>query len=221
MDTIVKQQIQTAYDAAAKAYTEKCFHELDGKPLDRKLLDLFAERVIPPGKACEIGCGPGEIANYLKAYGMDIVGIDLCPKMIAEARRLSPDIVFEQGDAFTLQFEKNSLAGIVAFYLIVNFRQEDIPDAFQEMERVLRPGGVLLLSFHVGQETIHLDEFLGNPVQIDFMFFQPDDIVRMLKDRGFIIDEIITRSPYKTVEYPSQRAYIFAHKPNNLQEEEE
>jgi ubiquinone/menaquinone biosynthesis C-methylase UbiE len=218
MDANAKRQIQIAYDAAAEAYTKKCFHELDGKPLDRKLLDLFAERVIPLGKACEIGCGPGEIAHYLKACGVDIVGIDLCPKMIAEAHRLSPDIAFEQGDVFALKFEENSLAGIVAFYLIVNFRPADVPAALQEMERVLMPGGVLLLSFHIGQETIHLDEFYGNPVPIDFMFFQPDDIVRMLQAGGFIVDEVITRSPYKTVEYPSQRAYIFVHKPNNFQE---
>ena len=154
------------------------------------------------------------MAHYLKGRGVNVFGIDFSFRMIEEARRLSPDIEFEQGDVFNLKFEKNSLAGIVAFYLIVNFPREDIPKAIMEMFRVLTPGGILLISFHLGQETIHLEEFFGQKVlPVDFMFFHQDEIVAMLKNGGFEIDEVITRTPYKDVEYQSHRAYIFAHKP--------
>ena len=213
MEAQSKKKLQAAYDAVSHEYAKRNFHELDGKPLDRKLLDLFAERIIPHAKVCEIGCGPGEVAHYLKGRGVNVFGIDFSSRMIEEARRLSPDIEFEQGDVFNLKFEKNSLAGIVAFYLIVNFPRKDIPKAIMEMFRVLTPGGILLISFHLGQETIHLEEFFGQKVPpVDFMFFHQDEIVAMLKNGGFEIDEIVTRTPYKDVEYQSHRAYIFAHK---------
>lgn len=213
MDALLKHQIQTAYDAAAQAYAVRCFHELDGKPLDRKLLDLFAERVKPGGNVYELGCGPGEIAHYLHQRGVNIVGLDLCAEMIAEARRLSPDIPFEEGDVFDLHVADASLTGIVAFYLIVNFPPEDVILAFNEMFRVLAPEGVLLLSFHAGQERIHVETFFEQHVPLDFIFHQQADIVAKLQECGFHVDEVLTRSPYKTVEHPSQRAYIFAHKP--------
>jgi SAM-dependent methyltransferase len=136
--------------------------------------------------------------------------------MIAEARRLNPDIDFQEGDVFTLRFMDNSLAGIVAFYLIVNFRKDDLPKAFAEMFRVLVPGGIMLLAFHIGTEILHLDEVFGHKVSIDFIFFEVDEIVTLLEDAGFKVQEVLTRRPYpEGVEFQSQRAYIFAKKPDN------
>jgi len=96
-----QKQITVAYDITAHEYATRYFDELDYKPVDRKLLDLFAERIVSPGKVAEIGCGPGEVARYLKNRGVDILGIDISLNMVAEARRLNPDIEFEQGEVVT------------------------------------------------------------------------------------------------------------------------
>jgi len=37
--------VKTAYDSVATEYADKFFHELAAKPLDRKVLDMFSERV--------------------------------------------------------------------------------------------------------------------------------------------------------------------------------
>ena len=214
MNELDKHGIQRAYDAAATEYAARLFHELDGKPIDRKLLDLFAERVIPLGRVCEIGCGPGEVAHYLHQCGVDILGIDLSPNMIAEARRLSPEIDFRQGDVCALPFADNSLAGIVGLYLIVNFRTDDLSKAFDEIFRVLMPEGVLLLAFHIGTEIVHLDEFFGQKVPIDFVLFEVDEIVDLLKETGFEVQEVLIRRPYpQDIE---AQAYLFTRKPAPL-----
>jgi len=213
MDFKRKQELQIAYDAVSREYARRNFDELGKKPIDRKLLDLFAERVKTFKQVCEIGCGPGEVSRYLKDLGVDIFGIDISPKMMEEAARLNPDIQFKIGDVFDLQFEDESLAGIVAFYLIVNFDRNEIPLALKEIFRVLMPGGVFLISFHLGTETVHLEELYGKKVKLDFMFFHQDEIVNMLKDTGFEVDEVIIRYPYRDVEYQSKRAYVFAHRP--------
>ena len=69
------------------------------------------------------------------------------------------------------------------------------------------------MTFHIGEKTIHLDEFLGKKTDIDFMFFTTDFILGCLKDGGFEKIEIIEREPYPGVEYESRRAYVFAKKP--------
>jgi hypothetical protein len=55
MDSKQKQKIKKAYDIASKEYANKCFFELYDKPLDRKLYDLFFERVVNKGPVLEIG----------------------------------------------------------------------------------------------------------------------------------------------------------------------
>ena len=79
--------------------------------------------------------------------------------------------------------------------------------------RVLRPGGLLLLAFHVGDETVHLDEWWGQRVSVNFLFFRPEEMADSLRAAGFEIEDIVEREPYPDVEHQSRRAYIFAKKP--------
>ena len=81
------------------------------------------------------------------------------------------------------------------------------------MFRVLRAGGRLLLAFHIGEGSIHVDEFLGRSVSLDFIFFDPQSVTNELMQIGFERVEAFEREPYPEVEYPSRRAYLFASKP--------
>jgi ubiquinone/menaquinone biosynthesis C-methylase UbiE len=71
-----------------------------------------------------------------------------------------------------LELPEASLAGIVAFYAIVNISEESLPSVFREIHRVLQPGGLLLMAFHVGSEVIQKEELWGQTVSMDFFFFQ-------------------------------------------------
>jgi hypothetical protein len=78
---------------------------------------------------------------------------------------------------------------------------------------VLQPGGIFLFTYHVGNKTIHVEEFLGRKIDIDFMFFTTEFISNCLEKIGFENLDIIEREPYPEVEYQSRRAYVFALKP--------
>jgi hypothetical protein len=69
------------------------------------------------------------------------------------------------------------------------------------------------LAFHVGGQTIHLDEWWGQPVSVDFHFFRSEEMADFLRQAGFAIEEIIERDPYPEVEHPSRRSYLFARRP--------
>ena len=88
-----------------------------------------------------MGCGPGQVARYLRNAKVDVFGLDLSPRMTQEARRLNPGITFREGDMLALAMTDECLAGIVAFYAIVNFPEAMLPRLFREMARVLKPGG--------------------------------------------------------------------------------
>lgn len=105
-----------------------------------------------------------------------------------------------------------SLAGITAFYCIIHIPREEVPAVLRELWRVLQPGSLLLLSFHIGDEVIHLDEWWKKTVSLDFTFFQMDEMCGYMESTGFVIESALERPPYENVEHPSRRAYILAGK---------
>ena len=167
-----KAHIQQCYDRVASQYALNLFNELEDKPLDRELLDTFAERLRGKRTVCDVGCGPGHIASYLWERGLeDVCGLDLSAGMVETARSLNPQIAFRQGDLFALDVADNTWAGAVAFYAFVNLSRPELPWVFAELHRALQSGGLLLLAFHRGNEVKHVPEMWGVEVSLDFVFY--------------------------------------------------
>jgi SAM-dependent methyltransferase len=206
-----KSELQEGYDRIAEHYATEYFDELKHKLFDCQLLDGFAKGVAGAGEVCELGCGPGQVARYLKDRGVNMRGIDLSAEMVKVATRLNPDIPFQQGDMLSLSLDDDSLAGVVLFYAIIHIKREDVTRALQEMHRVLIPGGRLFLSFHGGEGELHRDEWYGKTVSIDFRLFQGSEMSGYLEASGFDEIEIAERPPYE-FEYPTNRVYVFAKK---------
>ena len=206
------ERFRTSYDTAAEAYARDVFHELDHKPFDRSVLDQLAADV--QGRVADIGCGPGHVARYLYERGVDVTGIDLSPQMIEVARRLTPEVEFQQGNMLDLaSFPSGAFAGIVALYSLIHIERPDIPTALSELHRLLAPGGLLLLSFHKGTHTVHADNLWNVPVDLDFFFFEPEEMEAFLQQAGFLLDARLERAPYPGVEAETHRVYLRAHKP--------
>jgi SAM-dependent methyltransferase len=206
---------RNSYDRVAAEYAQRFQDEMDDKPFDRDYLAQLVRLVSRLGPICDLGCGPGQIARYLHRLGADVLGVDLSPGMVAEATRLNPQIPFHQGDMRALPFPDRSWGGIAAFYTIIHIPPAEVVQVLAELRRVLRPGGVILLSFHIGDRTIHLDEWWQKPVSLDFFHFRPAEMEEHLKTAGFELLQTVVRQPDAAVEYPSQRAYLFARRPTD------
>jgi SAM-dependent methyltransferase len=104
-----------------------------------------ARRVLDVGS----GTGLGAFAIAARFPDAEIVGVDLSEDMVAEARRKTPPALagrvrFEQADAARLPFAEGSF-DLVALGNMIPF--------FDELARVLAPGGTLLVAFSSGPET--------------------------------------------------------------------
>jgi SAM-dependent methyltransferase len=202
-----------SYDTIADEYARRIYHELDGKPADRVILDRFAERLAGRGIVCDMGCGPGQIARYLAGRGVEMIGVDLSPGMVAKATALNPDIPFYTGNMLALEQPDEAWAGIAAFYAIIHIPPQQVAAALREMRRVLIPGGLLLLAFHIGNEALHVEEMWEQPVALDFWFYGAAEMAGYLEQAGYVVEEIIEREPYAPeVEHQSRRAYILARR---------
>ena len=199
------------YAAIARAYRAELGDELANKPLDRAFLDMFAEQT-RGGCVLDVGCGPGHVAAYLARRGAEVEGLDLSPEMIEEARVSQPGLAFTVGDMFALPHADASVRGVVAFYAIVHLQTAELGAPFGEFHRVLEPGGLVAVAFHVGSETVHVDELFGCQTALDFVFHPPEAVIEKLVAAGFTVEARLDREPHPGAEHPSRRSYLLARR---------
>ena len=202
--------IRESYDSAAAAYAEPLSDDLARKPLDRHLLNRFAEEIRGCGLVGDLGCGPGHVARYLSERGVTIFGVDFSAQMVVVAKTMNPDLDFRVEDMRQLEAGDASLAGVVLFYSIVHFDLTELPSVFREARRVLVPGGLALVAFHAGDFIVHRDELFGAPVSLDFRAHSPESVMESLRAAGLSVIEEVYREPYAGAEYPSRRCYLLA-----------
>lgn len=203
--------VRQGYDLVAEEYAGRFNDELNDKPLDRALLAALIEQTLPGVPIADVGCGPGHVAAWLGDHGARALGIDLSPGMIDVARKLHPGIEYRVGDFCDLPAADGELGGIVAFYSIIHLAPDEHPAAFYEMHRALRPGGLLLLAFHVGTEVRHVDEWMGHDVDIDFRFLETSAVVEGWEAAGFVAEMQLERVRYPE-EGPTRRGYVLGRR---------
>jgi SAM-dependent methyltransferase len=123
------------YDAVADAYAEHLFGELAHKPLDRARIDRLAALTRGRGPICDLRCGPGQVARYLRDRGAPVFGADISEAMLREARRRSPRIAFQRHDMLALGLRSGALGGVAAFYAVVHFSLEQLACMLGEVAR--------------------------------------------------------------------------------------
>lgn len=163
-------ETRTSYDTDAPGYARQVRGLLGDHPHLRAHLDVLVALVRRDGggPVLDIGCGPGYVTRYLCDSGAEAFGIDLSPAMIAIARRDYPELSFEAGSMTNLGLGSRSLAGIVAFWSSIHIPDSAMPGVISEFQRVLRPGGHVLIGFHVGEGVEHTSEgYTGRSIGVD------------------------------------------------------
>ena len=210
---------RAAYDAVASAYADAYMDELEHRPLERGLLDEFVKSCEGRnGCVADLGCGPGHVARYLSNRGLEVLGLDLAPAMVEEARRRNPDLEFRVGSMTALDAPDCAWIGAVAFYSIIHLGDADRLAAMRQLARVIEPDGPLLLSFHVSTSeqacgtSVHLESWFDEPVDLTAYFLDPDLLADELQTVGFRIQARLEREPLSADEYPSRRCYLLARR---------
>ena len=218
------QRVRDSYDRVAERYVEELGGELAGKPLDRALLRCLIELVAGveetsgTGVVADLGCGPGHVAAYLAAQGVPTTGIDISPAMVEVGRRRYPDVTFRVGSLLAIPAVDAEMAAAIAFYSIIHLIPEDRATAYQEMARVIRPGGWLLLAFHtslVGQapgQVMQVSQWWGEQVDLDFYYLEPDGVVDGVVAAGFTVMARTDREPWPGGEHESRRTYLLCRR---------
>ncbi|MCX5112672.1 class I SAM-dependent methyltransferase [Streptomyces sp. NBC_00378] len=182
---------RSSYDTVAVSYADQLREAIAGEPYLRAALALFADMVHAAGggPVADVGCGPGHVTAHLHELGVDAFGIDLSPGMIDVARSDHPDLRFEVGTMTDLPLADASVTALLAFWSLIHVPDDEIPAVLGHFRRVVRPGGPLLLGFHVGDESrLKTQGYGGHPMHVHVHRRQPARMTDWLRDAGFTVE---------------------------------
>jgi|CXWL01.1.fsa_nt_gi SAM-dependent methyltransferase len=116
------------------------FVDLGMYPIVQTLPHLKAE-----DKILECGCGAGRVVRHLHGAGFDITGLEYDGEILRKLKTAAPELNLVEGDATALPFPDASFDVVLCFG-VVGTLEQGIDTAIAEIHRVLRPGGVAIIS---------------------------------------------------------------------------
>jgi ubiquinone/menaquinone biosynthesis C-methylase UbiE len=179
-----RTELRQAWDEVAATYARQ--RDPDGS--DAALIDdLLAEFPSDPD-VLDVGCGDG--ARTLANLPAGSVGLDISRRGLELATREVPDARLLQGDMSALPVASGQFDAITAYHAVFHVPREEHPEVYREFARVLRPGGVVLMTLPSGRfETVRRGWMGGR------MFFSApgrERTLSALREAGFEDTETTT-----------------------------
>ncbi|WP_317231227.1 class I SAM-dependent methyltransferase [Clavibacter sp. MX14-G9D] len=137
-----------SYAARTAEYAELLGSMAAVHPSDVELVTTWAAGVTGP--VLDAGCGPGHWTDHLARRGSDVRGIDQVAAFVDHARAAYPAVPFATGSIDALPDADGAYGGVLAWYSLIHHEPSTIRRALDEIARVLRPDGRLLVGFFVG-----------------------------------------------------------------------
>lgn len=138
MNVFLNKAVAIAYDDYYQTPVGKRVDDLEKEAVSKILDNIQAREVL------ELGCGTGHWTEFLSRKGYKVLATDVSDAMLSEAcKKELPDVTFQKADATKLPFPDHSFP--VIFSVTMLEFTDDMEAVFNEMYRVLQPGGSLVL----------------------------------------------------------------------------
>ncbi|GAB4571976.1 MAG: hypothetical protein Kow0077_10090 [Anaerolineae bacterium] len=111
----------------------------------REVIDTYTRYLKRDGLILEAGCGLSAAVINLRQRGFRVIGLDYAVNALQKGRDYDPTLELHAGDVHALPYASGSLDGYLSFGVLEHF-EHGMGPALQEAARVLKPGGILVLT---------------------------------------------------------------------------
>jgi len=182
---IQKQPIRNVFQEPEIAATyDNFYQEKLGEKIDEIEKELLGQHLneIKIKELLELGCGTGHWTRFFCEKGFRVTGIDESKSMLKIAEKNKPkNCEFRKADATQLPFQDNSFSAIASVTMLEFV--EDVTKVMNEIDRILKPGGTLILGcLNENSELGKSKEY--DPVFQHARFFTPEKIQTILERFG-------------------------------------
>jgi SAM-dependent methyltransferase len=116
----------------------------DPEAIAAALAERYLDLLVANPPVVDIGCGRAELVELLARRGVEAIGVDTDPSMVAEARDRGLDVRQVDGSSFLRDREPGSLGAIIATHLVEHLEFPDLVELLELAASRLRPGGVFI-----------------------------------------------------------------------------
>jgi len=110
-------------------------------------LNDLKQYVLAGDRVLDLGCGNGRLSAIFSAQDIDYVGVDFSKNLIKIAKKLHPELRFQQADALALPFPDNYFDKVISIAVLHHIPSKELRlQFFREAKRVLKPNGLLIIS---------------------------------------------------------------------------
>jgi ubiquinone/menaquinone biosynthesis C-methylase UbiE len=142
-----------SYSHLAADYDRTRFMTPGGRYLyntDRRLIRRFLAEA-SPRRVLDAPTGTGRVLEYVDGLDLDVVGVDYTTEMLDHARKVAgPSVGLLRGNAARLPFDDGAFDAVISLRFFHLFRPEERASFANEFQRVVRPGGHVIVSFTNG-----------------------------------------------------------------------
>jgi cyclopropane fatty-acyl-phospholipid synthase-like methyltransferase len=148
---------------------------------------------LPEGaRVLELGCGGGSEETLDLARHFRLTGVDVSGEQIRRARKRVPGAEFVHADFLELDLPDESFDAVCSFYVLNHVPRELLAPLFARIVRWLRPGGLAMHAFGVGDNPGWTGDWLG--AETFFAGYEPAENTGLVSAAGLTVlrDEVVT-----------------------------
>lgn len=195
------------YEQNAETYITAWENDLPKAPMFSFLSQIERRRrSTDPPRILDAGCGPGHHARFFAKLGCAVTGIDRCARFIdyASSRSDGSGCTFIHGDMRRLDAHfrtRNCFDGVWACASCLHLARESLSGQLYQFAALLRPNGVLGLSFQVGMPS-------GMKGPRFYERYDESDLQNIVQTHGFRIEDNVAQVSTKATEGPQIKSWV-------------
>ncbi len=171
---------RTSYNQYASQFVQHFERSLDTTELDQ-----FLKMIPKRGIILDAGCGSARDSAYMIEQGYRAQGIDLSEGLLAEAKKLHPEVPTQIMSLTDMKFAPASFDGVWTKATFVHLNRTDIPKVLKDFYTFLKPNGALFIRTKEGKGEGSQPVSFDQNVTRWFTFFRLEELTKMIEAAGF------------------------------------